>query len=132
MLCSVEATAQNVGIDLQFIETVAKAGCFVYLDGISVHPYRAGGPESVLNSWDELQKMIDLYWVPSSASGNRRPRIVSGEWGWASCTDNAGVPAPCTGGGVVGEAVTRQEQATIAIRDTVRLCCTPFSIDWGG
>ena len=104
------------GVDLPFIETVAQAGCLQYLDGLSVHPYRPGGPESVLGSWDQLNALVDKYYVPASGSGSRRPRLVSGEWGWATCADGAGRAAACTSGGAVGQAVTLQEQAARLVR----------------
>ena len=103
-------------VDMPFIETVARAGCFAHLDGLSVHPYRDGGPESVLHNWDDLNALIDKYYVPSSRSGSRRPKLVSGEWGWASCTDGAGSAAACTSGGGVGMAVSQAEQAARLVR----------------
>lgn len=104
------------GIDMAFIETVGRAGCLAFLDGLSVHPYRPGGPESVLESWDQLNVLIDKYYVPASGNGTRRPKIVSGEWGWASCADGQGRAVSCTSGGGVGMAVTRSEQAARLVR----------------
>lgn len=104
------------GVDMAFIDTVGRAGCFAFLDGLSVHPYRSGGPESVLESWDQLNVLIDKYYVPASANGTRRPKVVSGEWGWASCADGQGRAVSCTSGGGVGMAVTRSEQAARLVR----------------
>jgi hypothetical protein len=104
------------GVDMAFIDTVGRAGCFAFLDGLSVHPYRSGGPESVLESWDQLNLLIDKYYVPASANATRRPKLVSGEWGWASCADGQGRAVSCTSGGGVGMAVTRSEQAARLVR----------------
>ncbi len=68
----------TVGCDLGFIENCAKLGLFELIDGVSVHPYREGGPESVLKCYTGLRKMMDKY-VPS---GRVKPKMVSSEWGW--------------------------------------------------
>ena len=106
----------TTSVDWLFIETVAKAGAFAYLDGISLHAYRADGPESVLKTWDALAALIDTYYVPAAGSGSRRPRVVSGEWGWASCADSEGRTVACTTGGGAGQAVTQEEQAARLVR----------------
>jgi hypothetical protein len=67
-------------IDLKFIEAVLKYGLLDVFDAVSVHPYRAGGPESVIPEYANLTTLIKQY-----ASGKSIP-IFSGEWGWSTCT----------------------------------------------
>ena len=66
------------GCDGGFIEKCGKLGMMEIVDGVSVHPYREGGPESVLRSYNSLHKIIDKYKTRSK----KRPRILSSEWGW--------------------------------------------------
>jgi hypothetical protein len=63
----------TTSVDMPFIETVAKAGAFAYLDGVSIHAYRAGGPESVLKTWDELEALIDEYLLQGALVHNLDP-----------------------------------------------------------
>ena len=42
--------------NFDWINTLGKSGALSYLDAISTHPYRAGGPETVLNDWNNLRK----------------------------------------------------------------------------
>ena len=71
------------GFDLTFFGHVFEAGLLTIFDAISVHPYRGGGPESVLGDYAKLQALMKNY------SSTPLP-IVSGEWGWSTC-----IP-PCT------------------------------------
>jgi len=77
------ATSQ---IDLKFIETTFPYGLLDYFDAVSVHPYRGGGPESVIPEYNQLKGLIQKY-----APGKDIP-IISGEWGWSTCLP------PCTPG----------------------------------
>ena len=100
----------TAGIDASFIEAVAQRGGLRFLDGISVHPYRRDGPESVVSDWAKLSAMIDRYAPPE-----RRPRLVSGEWGWATCASNTtGAVESCNGAS--GETLTQEEQASRLVR----------------
>ena len=69
----------------EFIETLFQAGALEYLDAVSVHPYRRGdqSPETAKMDYDKLGKLIDQYAPPF-----RRGQIpiISGEWGYSSCT----------------------------------------------
>ena len=100
----------TAGIDASFIKAVAQRGGLRFLDGISVHPYRRDGPESVVSDWAKLSAMIDRYAPPE-----RRPRLVSGEWGWATCASNTtGAVESCNGAS--GETLTQEEQASRLVR----------------
>ena len=111
----------TAGFDLVFIETIAQAGCLAYLDGVSVHPYRPGAPESVLVDYKKLQALIDRYTLPPGGDGGNsfhqhRPRLISGEWGWPSCTFPNGTAIKCSGGGGAGQVLTEQLQAARLVR----------------
>lgn len=94
------------GVDLHFIAEVGAAGALSWLDAVSVHPYRAGGPESVLADYSALRSLLrSIDGAPSA--------ILSGEWGWASCSSANGTASAChSGGGGVGQVVTEHEQAS--------------------
>lgn len=68
----------TISLDRKFITACAEEGLFDLVDAISYHPYREGGPESVLESHRILEEMIENR----TARGGARPRIVSSEWGW--------------------------------------------------
>jgi hypothetical protein len=94
------------GVDLQFIAATGEAGALSWLDAVSVHPYRAGGPESVLADYSELRALLrTIRGAPTT--------ILSGEWGWASCHYLNGTASAChSGGGGVGQVVSEHEQAS--------------------
>lgn len=66
------------GCDNEFIKNCAKKGLFEFVNGISVHPYREGGPESVLNCYKSLRKFIKKY----GPDKEEKIKILSSEWGW--------------------------------------------------
>jgi len=68
----------TVGIDTKFIKGCAELGLFELVDGISVHPYREGGPETVIKGYKTLRHLIKEY----TPKGKPKPRILSSEWGW--------------------------------------------------
>lgn len=107
------------GIDLSFIETLGKSGALRYLDGVSVHPYRNGGPESVLKDWKQLDGLLNNFF-PQSHNSSRdqihRPSLISGEWGWPSCTNSTGVAVPCAGGDGAGGSISEEVQAARLVR----------------
>jgi hypothetical protein len=67
-----------IAFDTKFITSCAEKGLFDLVDGISYHPYREGGPESVLKSHHKLKGMIEEF----THHGKTKPRIISSEWGW--------------------------------------------------
>jgi len=75
---SIIVAPATVGCDRGFIENCAKEGLFELVDGISVHPYREGGPESVVKCYEGLRKLMNKYVPP----GRVKPKMVSSEWGW--------------------------------------------------
>jgi hypothetical protein len=61
-----------------YLEECFRLGLLDVLDGVSVHPYRAGGPESVVADIGQLRTLIGKY----RSDGKPLP-VISGEWGWA-------------------------------------------------
>jgi hypothetical protein len=68
--------------DWQFFETIFKAGLLNYIDGVSVHPYRGGPPETVVTDWERLRGLIGRY----APAGKANLPMVSSEWGYATQT----------------------------------------------
>jgi hypothetical protein len=93
------------GVDVAFIASVGATGALSWLDGISVHPYRKGGPESVLLDYFGLREELRRF--PGAPAA-----LLSGEWGWAACRFPNGSATGCRSGGGAGEAVSEHEQAS--------------------
>jgi hypothetical protein len=66
------------GIPLEWLEGSFKRGLLRWIDALSVHPYRAQPPETVIGDYAALRKLIRRY-VPE---GKEIP-IISGEWGYS-------------------------------------------------
>jgi polysaccharide biosynthesis protein PslG len=75
-------------IDLPFLETVFqagfKAGFLDLVDGVTVHPYRSGPPETVAEEYGRLRALIARYAAPG-----RVVPVLSGEWGYTSANVTA-------------------------------------------
>jgi hypothetical protein len=73
------------GFDWNYIEYFLKSGVLEFLDGVSVHPYRAPNqpPETAAADYKRLREMMDRS-APESKRG--KIAILSGEWGYASNT----------------------------------------------
>jgi hypothetical protein len=65
--------------DLQFLKTCFQAGTLKYWNAVSVHPYRQGGPETVIPRYAAIRKLIAQYAPPG-----RHIPLLSGEWGYSS------------------------------------------------
>jgi hypothetical protein len=89
----------SAGIDWTYLNATFSAGILQYLSGVSVHPYRATAPETVISDLQLLRTYVDFY----SAQWNvTRPLpILAGEWGYTSagpaCVYGNKVPAPLQG-----------------------------------
>lgn len=88
--------ATNV-IPYVWLESCFQRGLLNHVDAISVHPYRGGFPETVLNEYRQLRAFIQQY-----APAGKQIDIISGEWGYH--TDST------------GDAVTETQQAQYAAR----------------
>jgi hypothetical protein len=99
------------GCDKGYIKNCATKGLFDLVDGISVHPYREGGPESVLKCYEDLRRMMDQF-LPE---GTKRPRILSSEWGWGLSYMTAEID---------GEVAPQLRQAAYLVR---RFCIDAYA-----
>ncbi len=105
------------GFPWDYLETFLKSGVLEYLDAVSVHPYRnpRRPPETAAADYQKLRAMIDRY-APAARRG--RVPILSGEWGYSTCT----------------RGVTLENQAAFAARQQLAnlYCGVPLSIwyDW--
>jgi hypothetical protein len=105
------------GFPWEYLETFLKSGVLEYLDAVSVHPYRSPRrpPETAAADYQRLRAMIDAH-APAARRG--RIPILSGEWGYSTCT----------------RGVTLEAQAAFAARQQLAnlYCGIPLSIwyDW--
>jgi hypothetical protein len=75
-------------VDCDYMTQFKNLGALQYVDAVSVHAYVTGAPEQ--NRW-QFAKIRNII-----GSGKA---LVSGEWGWSTCTNGAGgQPAECVGG----------------------------------
>jgi hypothetical protein len=105
------------GFDWKYLEYFLQSGVLEFLDGVSVHPYRApdSPPETAAADYKRLRELIDRCAPPSKRG---KIPILSGEWGYASNT----------------EGVALETQAAFAVRQQLAnlLNGIPLSIwyDW--
>jgi hypothetical protein len=73
----------TAGMPLDFIETFLRSGILEYIDGVSVHPYREGPPETAGGEYKKVRSLIERYTPPGKKT---KVPIISGEWGYPSRT----------------------------------------------
>lgn len=73
------------GMEWDFVEECLRSGLLNYWSAVSVHPYRKSDPESVVEDYTRLRKLIDKY-----APAGKRVPIISSEWGYSSSSFNVG------------------------------------------
>ncbi|RVT63844.1 glycoside hydrolase family 5 [Niallia taxi] len=62
---------------LLWLEESFNKGILTYIDAISVHPYRSENPETVIEDYKKLRKLISIY-------SDKHIPIISGEWGYST------------------------------------------------
>jgi hypothetical protein len=67
------------GIPFDWLEACFKRGLLVWIDVLSVHPYRSEPPENAIDDYAKLRKLIGQY----APEGKQVP-IISGEWGYSN------------------------------------------------
>ncbi|MGC9942783.1 MAG: cellulase family glycosylhydrolase [Verrucomicrobiota bacterium] len=74
------------GFPWPFLKDFLQSGVLAYLDGVSVHPYRAPNqpPETASGDYGRLRGLIAAN-TPSSRHGV--VPIISGEWGYSTCVN---------------------------------------------
>lgn len=68
------------GFPWDYIETVFRSGALRWADGVTVHPYRSGFPETVAADYARLRGLLAQY------APNADIPILSGEWGYSTNT----------------------------------------------
>jgi len=66
------------GIPFDWLEECFQKGLLKWIDALTVHPYRPQQPETVIEDYDKLRKLINSY-----NKENRDIAIISGEWGYS-------------------------------------------------
>ena len=61
----------------EFLDALSSTGALSTFDALSVHAYRSGPPEGVLDDYNRLRFLV-------GGRGASMP-IISGEWGWTTC-----------------------------------------------
>ena len=67
------------GTDMKFVDVVAKTGVLASWSGITLHPYRRTGPETVGPAYNQAREFIKKY-----ASPGQRIDVMCGEWGYST------------------------------------------------
>jgi len=71
------------GFDLEFVEACFRAGLLEYWAAVSVHPYRKTDPETVVDDYARLRRLITKY-----APAGKSVPIISSEWGYSAASFN--------------------------------------------
>jgi hypothetical protein len=66
------------GIPFEWLAECFKLGLLEWIDALTVHPYRPKPPETVMEDYEKLRKLIKNY----APEGKDIP-IISGEWGYS-------------------------------------------------
>ncbi|MDP8243721.1 MAG: cellulase family glycosylhydrolase [Candidatus Hinthialibacter antarcticus] len=74
--CTIVAPAISQ-IKIDYLTQCFELGMLQWIDAVSVHPYRTSEPETVMEEYSALRKVIDKY------SPDRFVPILSGEWGYS-------------------------------------------------
>jgi hypothetical protein len=91
-------------VNCNYVRTLKSDGALQYVDAVSVHSYTAGGPEQMRSQYAAMRQVVG----PNIA-------VLSGEWGWATCTDSNGRPSNCVGG-TMPDVVSVRDQAMYVAR----------------
>lgn len=85
----------TAGMDWTYLNSTFQDGILSAFTNVSVHPYRAGPPDSVIDDWVRLRGMVTQY----APSGKQDMGLISGEWGYTSALP------PCTYSNRVNETM---------------------------
>jgi hypothetical protein len=76
-------------VDLNFLRFCGEAGLFALWKGVTVHPYRRDGPETVAADFQQARALLRRY----TPAGQTPPVLLAGEWGystaWLNVDDDA-------------------------------------------
>lgn len=110
----------TAGMDFVYIEKAFAAGILSAYTNISVHPYRAGPPESVLEDWATLAALIANH----SGGGATPLSMIDGEWGYTSATP------PCKYGNKCSPLTQAKYVARMWLINTLAGVPLSISYDW--
>jgi hypothetical protein len=110
----------TAGMDFPYIERTFQAGILAAYTNISVHPYRAGPPESVLQDWVQLAALIANYTPPGQAP----LAMIDGEWGYTSALP------PCPYGNKASPLVQGKYVARMWLLNALSNVPLSISYDW--
>ena len=117
----------SFGVAKDFASKLINGGILDVFDGWSFHPYRWGGPESVVHDFSVLSSLL--------TTGGRQIPIISGEWGYSTCHEknNPNKPVLCILG-AMPDIISRPLQGRYLARQWLinTMLRSPISIwyDW--
>ena len=117
----------SFGVAKDFASKLINGGILDVFDGWSFHPYRWGGPESVVHDFSVLSSLL--------TTGGRQIPIISGEWGYSTCHEknNPNKPVLCIFG-AMPDIISRPLQGRYLARQWLinTMLRSPISIwyDW--
>ncbi len=110
----------TAGMDFPYIEQAFAAGILTAYTNVSVHPYRGGPPESVLDDWVTLAALIAKY----APAGGAPRTMLDGEWGYTSALP------PCSYGNKVSQLGQAKYLARMWLLNALAGATVSISYDW--
>lgn len=101
------------GLDYDFLQTCfVEGGMLTGVDGITIHFYRPSIPETAMRDYEAVRLFMAKFQTNASQP---LPALLSGEWGYSTCTDAAGTPVLCDEGARTG-INSERDQAKFLVR----------------
>eukprot|EP00730_Choanoeca_flexa_P009517 TRINITY_DN12663_c1_g3_i3.p1 TRINITY_DN12663_c1_g3~~TRINITY_DN12663_c1_g3_i3.p1 ORF type:complete len:347 (+),score=62.91 TRINITY_DN12663_c1_g3_i3:405-1445(+) len=94
---------------VDFLEPCFQRGMLDTVDAISVHPYRPTMPETVSEDYAALRALMDKY-----NTNKRDIPIISGEWGYSTCSLPDGTIIKCDAGAQTGSNSLEDQAKALA------------------
>jgi hypothetical protein len=110
----------TAGMDFPYINATFADGILAGLSAVSVHPYRAGPPESAIDDYAVLRSLI-VEWAPP---GKKDLAIIGGEWGYTSALP------PCAYGNRVDELTQAKYVARMWLSNAAAGVHLSIDYDW--
>lgn len=110
----------TAGIDFPYLNATFSAGILSALSGVSVHPYRAGPPESAAAELLELAADIAAFLPP----GKPAMPVLAGEWGYTSAKP------PCDYGNRVSASLQGKFVPRMWLADLLGRAVVGIQYDW--
>eukprot|EP00045_Choanoeca_perplexa_P009100 m.85899 g.85899 ORF g.85899 m.85899 type:complete len:491 (+) comp14748_c0_seq1:3-1475(+) len=87
----------SAGIPDDFLEACFARGMLKTIDAVSLHPYRRTYPETVIQEYASVRALMAKY-----NPDKRDVAILSGEWGYSTCSFPNGTSMDCVKGAQTG------------------------------